>query len=184
MKQPSLLTARLSLRPAASNDLVRLRAIWSEPGVRRFLFDDSEVSRKLAKSVLAACLECAELGHGLWLVYSKDQGELLGCVGLVPVKAAAEFEPALAGQLEVLASFSSAHWHRGYAREALSAVLTHAFGALELSTVAAVNDVPNVASERMLRALGFEALSEVPGPKHSMRTYTLQRSAWLREHDA
>lgn len=183
MNQPALDTSRLALRQAASHDLPRLHALWSQPEVRRFLFDDHEVSLELAQSVLTSCLACAGSGYGLWLVHPKGEGELLGCVGLLPVTTVAEYEPALAGLLEVLAAFSAAYWRKGYAREALSAVLEHAFGTLQLPVVAAANDVPNVASEQMLRALGFEVLSEVPGPKYRMRTYRLERDVWRRRHD-
>ena len=180
MNQPSLYTSRLTLGPAGSQDLEQLHALWSQPEVRRFLFDDQDVSLELAQSVLDSCLKCAVSGYGLWLVHPKDDRELLGCVGLVPTTTAAEHEPALSGLLESVASLEAAHWHKGYAREALAAVLTHAFNALELPKVAAVNDVPNVASERMLNALGFQVLSEVQGPRHRMRTYTLERRAWGR----
>jgi len=159
-----------------------MHALWSLPEVRRFLFDDTDVPLELAQSILDSCLACAPSGHGLWLVHGKESRELLGCVGLMPATTAAEHEPALAGTLEVLAALAPAHWHRGYAREALSAVLTHAFDALDLPMLSAVNDVPNVASERMLRALGFQLLSEVQGPKYPLRTYTLRRSAWQRRH--
>ena len=166
------------LSPAESRDLEALHALWSEPEVRRFLFDDQDVSLELARSILDSCLECAASGHGLWLVYPKDDRELLGCVGLVPTTTAAEHEPALAGVLELVVSLGAAHWHKGYAREALAAVLAHAFGALEVTKVAAVNDVPNAASERLLSALGFQVLSEVQGPRHRLRTYTLECGAW------
>lgn len=178
MKQPLLHTSRLTLRPAVSQDLMRLHALWSQPEVRRFLFDDQNVSLELAESVLDSSIECSAAGYGLWLVHGQEHDELpLGCVGLVPTMTA-EYEPALAGLLEVLAAFEVSHWHKGYAREALSAVLEHAFRMLDLQMVAAANDVPNIASERMLTALGFQVLSEVQGPKFPLRTYTLERAAW------
>ena len=177
-RQPLLQTSRLTLHPAVSQDLKRLHVLWSQPDVRRFLFDDRDVSLELAKSVLDSCLAYATSGYGLWLVSLKQQSELLGCVGLLPTSTAAEYEPALTGLLEPLASFAPAHWHKGYAHEALFAVLAYAFGSLDQSKLTAVNDVPNLASERMLKKLGFEMLSEVQGPRFRMRTYTLERSAW------
>ena len=176
--QPVLHTTRLTLSPAGRQDLQQLHALWSQREVRRFLFDDQEVSVELARSVLESCLECAASGYGLWLMHSVERSELVGCVGLVPVSTAAEYEPALAGLLEPVVSLGTEHWHKGYAREALSAVLDHAFGVLELPRVAAVNDAPNVASERMLNAVGFQMLSEVQGPKFRIRTYTLDRARY------
>jgi hypothetical protein len=37
--------------------------------------------------------------------------------------------------------------------------------------VAGVTDVPNIASDRMLRRAGFTVLSECAGPRHPLRTY-------------
>jgi len=56
--------------------------------------------------------------------------------------------------------------------------LGYSFDALGLAAVAAVNDVPNVASEKMLLKAGFRSLSEVEGPKYRLRTYILERKAW------
>jgi RimJ/RimL family protein N-acetyltransferase len=184
INQPTVQTLRLALLPAGPGDLQALHALWSQAEVRRFLFDDQDVSMELAASVLAACLECATSGYGLWLMYRKDDGVFLGCAGLTPAATVAEHEPALAGLLEVLVALEPAHWHRGYAHEALSAVLSHAFGTLDLPKVAAVNDVPNVASGRMLDALGFRMHSEVEGPRHRLRTYLMERNSWAGRNDA
>jgi RimJ/RimL family protein N-acetyltransferase len=66
----------------------------------------------------------------------------------------------------------------GYANEALTALLDYAFGELRQTTVAAVNDLPNTASERMLLRLGFVPRCEVQGPRCRLRTYRLASSAW------
>ena len=43
----------------------------------------------------------------------------IGCVGLMPAAAAAEYDPSLAGAIEPLVAFAPAAWHRGYATEDL-----------------------------------------------------------------
>lgn len=179
VSQPYLYGERLTLQPVKSTDVISLRELWSQPEVRRFLFDDQSVSLELAESLVGAALACAPLGYGLWLVYLADEPELLGCVGLMPATTASEFEPGLSGLLEPLAAFAADHWHQGYAHEALSEVLTYAFETLEQACLCAVNDVPNAASERMLKRLGFEVLSEVQGPKYRLRTYRLQSNNWV-----
>ena len=179
MNQSLLHTKRLILQPARSSDVNVLQFLWSQPEVRRFLFDDQEVSYELAERVLSSALECAPNGYGMWLVYLQNQTELLGCVGLMPATTAAEYEPALDGLLEPLAAFSAVHWHKGYAGESLTKVLDYAFNSLDQSRLCAVNDVPNKASERMLKKLGFDALSEVQGPIDRLRTYQLQRDSWV-----
>ncbi|TQV70674.1 GNAT family N-acetyltransferase [Exilibacterium tricleocarpae] len=179
MRQPILRSKRLTLQPAKSNDVIPLQALWSQPEVRRFLFDDRDVSFELAESVLGSALACAPSGYGLWLVYLENQPEILGCVGLMPATTAAEYESGLAGLLEPVVALAAVHWHKGYAQEALSEVLTYAFDRLQQPCLCAVNDVPNVASERMLKKLGFDILSEVQGPKYRLRTYQLPHSSWM-----
>ena len=178
MCQPPLETLRLTLRPNVALDLSELHGLWSDPEVRRFLFDDREVSLELAKSVLDDCLPYGMVGYGLWMMHLKPNREVVGCVGVVPAKTSANHEPALSGLLELLVSLAPLHWHRGYAQEAASALLTHVFDTLGESVLAAVNDVANIASERMLKKLGFKLLSEVKGARFPLRTYTLRRRDW------
>ncbi len=175
MNQPTLYSKRLILQPAQSEDAVSLQALWSRPEVRRYLFDNKDVSLQLAESVLNSALDCASSGYGMWLIYQPHQTELLGCIGLMPAETAAQYEPTLAGLLEPIVALAVEHWHKGYANEALAKVLTYAFETLEQPSLCAVNDVPNVASERMLKKIGFTIVSEVQGPEYKLRTYLLQR---------
>jgi RimJ/RimL family protein N-acetyltransferase len=175
MPQPSLVTDRLVLRPATVSDVSVLRSLWDQPKVRRFLFDDQPVSEQLAASVLEDCLACSSGGHGLWLIHLSEKPVFTGCAGLIPATVAAQYEPRLKGLLEPLAALQPTYWRRGYATEALAALINYAFTHLQVSELAAVNDIPNVASNRMLERLGFTVLSEVSGPKYEMQTYRLAR---------
>ena len=174
---PTLTTDRLSLRPASPDDLDALQPIWNDADVRRYLFDDEPVPHDRAEAVLADCLALPD-GRGLWSVRLSGTDDVIGCVGLLPVGTAAEHDASLAGAVEPLAAFAPAAWGRGYATEALLAVLRYGFDGLGLPFVAAVNDVPNVASDRLVRRLGFEATGECDGPKYRLRTYRLTPEAF------
>ena len=173
--QPTFETTRLTLVPAAASDLETLWALWSDREVRRFLFDDQEVSRELATEVLSGLLAAAPRGLGLWLARERASAAAIGCGALMPVGNAAEYEPALAGLVEPMAALHPAWWGRGYATEALRALVDHAFGALDLPRIAGVTDVPNEASHRMLLRLGFILRGECAGPHYRLRTYMLDR---------
>lgn len=172
-QQPVLRTDRLTLRPARSADGHTLHRLWDDPLVRRYLFDDMLVTQDAAAALLAKCLRHAGEGCGLWLILAGADQEVVGCAGLLPATVAAQFEPRLAGQCELLAALRPSAWHRGYATEALAALRDHAFGTLRLPALVAVNDLPNQASARMLRRLGFSLLSEVAGPAARLQTYQL-----------
>jgi RimJ/RimL family protein N-acetyltransferase len=173
--QPTLLTVRLALDPAGADDLDALWALWTDPDVRRYLWDDRVVARHEAEAVLADCAGLAPGGLGLWMLRPRRDGgarpAALGCAGLLPVGAIAAAEPRLAGLVEPVVALAPAAWGRGYAAEALGALLGHATGALGLARVAGFTDAPNAASDRMLRRAGFRPLGEVPGPRHRIRTY-------------
>jgi ribosomal-protein-alanine N-acetyltransferase len=172
---PHLITARLNLRPATLGDLDTLWALWAEPDVRRFLFDDVPVTRERAAEILGHCMQAAETGLGLWVARLRDTETVIGCVGLMAASTAAQYDPRLVGAIEPLASFSPSMWGHGYATEALDAVVRYAFEQLGLSQLAAVNDAPNEASDRLVKRLGFEVTGECDGPRYRLRTYVLTR---------
>lgn len=183
MRQPTLTTARLTLTPAAPSDLEELWAIWREPDVRRYLFDDAPVSRARASEVLDSCLGVTDRGLGLWVVRQRDVPEFLGCVGLVPTLSA-DHAPALAGSIEPLASLSPRFWRRGYAVESLRALVEYAFRELGLPRLAGVTDLPNAASHRMLTRLGFAVIDECQGPCHRLRIYRLESGGSMTDRSA
>ncbi|MGZ8470669.1 MAG: GNAT family N-acetyltransferase [Gemmatirosa sp.] len=176
--QPTLATTRLVLRPAQASDLDALWALWTGPEVRRFLWDDRRIARDEATATLADCLALAPRGLGLWLLAPRDDdARTIGCAGLLPAGTAAEHEPRLAGLVEVLVALAPDAWGHGHATETLAALQAHAARTLGLSQLAAVTDVPNVASDRMLRRAGFAVLGGTTGPRHPLRSYVWDAAA-------
>jgi [ribosomal protein S5]-alanine N-acetyltransferase len=178
--QPDVDTTRLRLRPAQRSDLDMLWALWVDPDVRRFLWDDRAITRDEAAATLDDCVALGAKGLGLWIVAPRAEGgaaEPIGCAGLQPVSVAVRYEPRLAGLVEPLVALAPRAWRRGWAHEALAALIAYASARLGLGTLAAVTDVPNVASDRMLRRAGFIPLGETPGPRHAIRTYLREAGA-------
>jgi len=156
-----------------------LHGCWNHPDVRRYLFDDYVVTQAMAQGLLDHCLAVQNDGLGLWMVSLRDEDTFIGCAGLNPVGIAAHYEPRLAGLLEPLVALDPQYWHGGYAREALRELLDYGFITLDRPTIAAVNDAPNLASERMLLKTGFSLLSQKPGPRHPLCTYTQDTPHWI-----
>jgi RimJ/RimL family protein N-acetyltransferase len=186
--QPTLTTPRLALRPVEPSDVDALWSLWTDADVRRFLWDDRAITRDEAAATVNDCVSLRDQGLGLWMIEtgaganpSPDrQPAAMGCAGLLPVSTAAEYEPRLAGLVEPLVALVPNVWGRGYAHESLSALVTYAATTLGLSRLAGVTDVPNTASDRMLRRAGFVVLGETPGPRHALRTYLWEASAASR----
>jgi RimJ/RimL family protein N-acetyltransferase len=147
-------TEQLMLQPCTLDDLDAVHLLWTDPDIRRYLFDDRTISRQEASDFLAASDESfAQHGYGLWLFFEHpgdaDGGQRLtiaGFSGLLPVP---DQPPSLVfGTRPQL-------WGRGYAREATAAVLRYVFDELGLEQVVADVDEPNTASIRTLESLGM-----------------------------
>lgn len=174
---PTLATPRATLVPATPDDVDALWALFTDPVVRRFLWDDEIVARdRVAETVAAAAQQNAE-GRGLWTLRLLGADAVVGCVALLAVGAAAEFEPRMAGGVEVLVALVPAAQHRGHATEALRALIEYAFRALPIDALHAAVDVPNEASHRAMLRAGFGVLGESDGPRHRLRSYRLPRPA-------
>jgi RimJ/RimL family protein N-acetyltransferase len=169
--QPRFVTARLRLAPAGDEDVDALWALWTDPQVRQFLWDDEIIDRERARSTVRDSAALASRGLGLWTIELADDGALVGCAALVPVGTAADYFPTIAGAVEPLIALAPTHWGRGYASEALTTLVAYAADTLRLDRVVAVADVPNAASDRLLRRTGFVFCAETDGPRYRLRHY-------------
>lgn len=88
------------------------------------------------------------------------------------------------GRAELGYVIGRAHWRQGYAGEALRALLTHAFEVLHLRRIEAEVNPDNLASNALLRALGFvhEGLLRerwvAKGRAYSVNVYGLLAHDW------
>ena len=141
-------TARLLLRPCTLEDLDALHRFWTDPEVRRYLWDDQVISREQAETMLQRSLASFRThGFGLWIVYCAGEEAMVGFCGL-----------SLTGdppQVELLYGIAPSLWGQGLATEAARAVLRYGLEALRLVRIGAGADVPNVASVRVLEKLGM-----------------------------
>lgn len=160
-----LTTARLALTPAGPADLATVLAHWRDENVRRFLFDDELLAEAEVAAILAASeADFAARGYGLWLV--RDQGALVGTVGLRPLDDLG---------IEVTYSLDPSAWGLGYATEMAHVVIDHAFTTVGLTEVLAEIDEGNVGSRRVVEKLGMVPFATVPGVLGPMIRYRLAK---------
>lgn len=173
--QPILETARVRLRPAAETDLEDLWTLWTAPRVRQFLWDDVVIERDQARETIRDLAALGPQGLGLWMVVRRDTTSgVVGCAALLPVGTAAKYYSPIAGAVEPLVALAPGVWHQGYALEVLRALLEYATKTLRLDRLVAVTDVPNIASDRLIRRAGFVPCAETDGPRHRLRHYSLE----------
>jgi ribosomal-protein-alanine N-acetyltransferase len=172
---PTLETARAVLAPATESDVDALWSLFTDPVVRRFLWDDVVISREQAAATVASAAEQNARGLGLWTIRPRDDGSTAGCVALLPAGSAAEFDPRMQGGVEVLIALAPRAQHRGLATEALACAIAYAWRVLAVDALWASVDVPNEASHRAMLRAGFALLGETDGPRHRLRSYRLAR---------
>lgn len=168
---PVLATPHLRLRAAAPADVEAVWRLLVLPEVRRFLCDDAVLPREAVAGIVAECLALAPAGMGMWI--AERGGAMVGLASLKAVpRVLVDLIPALDGQMEPAIALHPECWGQGLAGEALGAVLEHGFGTLALPRVAAICDVPNTASARMLARAEFRGTGEHPGLHYRLLSWT------------
>ena len=151
-----LSTARLVLRPFAASDVPAYAAIRANPENVAMLPGGPEAAARAAADAhrLVSAWAAARPGAAPWAVEAREDGRLLGHLGLRPL-------PELGGETELLYMLDSAVWGRGLATEGGAAALRAAFGPLGLRRVIALARPENAASLAVMRKLGMEREGEM-----------------------
>lgn len=148
----TLETPRLLLRPLIAEDVDWLAALFVDPEVNRFLWDDTtepEQARKNAEAVIRFDLIRPQFGH--WAIEDKVTGMVHGWTEL------SKLSPGWGESDEIALSYvlRRLSWGHGIATEAAGRLLQHAFENLGLEKVMAVITAGNTGSRRVLEKLGM-----------------------------
>jgi RimJ/RimL family protein N-acetyltransferase len=92
-----------------------------------------------------------ERGYGLWAVELTGRAPFVGCVGLLELRGELPFAPGV----EIGWRLARPWWGRGFATEAASAAIAHAFTELALSELVAYTARRNLRSRRVMQRLGM-----------------------------
>jgi [ribosomal protein S5]-alanine N-acetyltransferase len=138
-------TKRLTLRPLALSDAEALLEAFGDEETMRYwahgpVTSLEEMQRRVARFVTVEGLPDA------FAVAERDGGPAIGRVSLYDFR----YGGAEAGYV-----FSRKVWGKGYAREALGALLDYAFGERRLHRIALDIDPENTASIRLAQRMGF-----------------------------
>ena len=142
-----LTTRRLLLRTFRRDDLPHYAALNADPEVVRYL--GGGLSRQHSDEIAEWANEVHEAeGIGLLAVERRADGTFIGMCGL-------HHQESYPDDVEVGWRLAYEHWGQGYATEAATAWLDHAFGPLGLPRVISITDPPNVRSLAVMRRLGM-----------------------------
>ncbi|MCC5888169.1 MAG: GNAT family N-acetyltransferase [Gammaproteobacteria bacterium] len=163
-------TERLRLTPFTMDHLDALHALWTDPDVRRYLWDGEVISRERAAEVIADSeRNFAQRGFGFYamLLGSDDstdvavrENEVVGFCGY------RVFEDS--GEPELLYGILPRYWGKGLVTEAGHAVIRDGFERNGFSRIIAATDTPNQSSVKVMQRLGMVFLKR--GKFHGLDT--------------
>ena len=140
-------TARLRLRPFVQDDLDALHRLWTDPEVRRYLWDDEVISKERAQVEIDRSLASfGSYGFGYWIVSHVGDGVPIGFCG---IRGGGE-DP------EIVFGIAPGYWGQGLALEAVRAVLRYGFEQKNLPFIVGKADLPNLRSFRVMEKAGMK----------------------------
>jgi ribosomal-protein-alanine N-acetyltransferase len=152
-------------------------AMFSDPEVTRFLAGFGRPTEETFQTQLSArhAME-AELGYAMWAVEEKATGTFVGQIGLRP---AATMDPSAGAEIDLGYHLTRASWNKGYATEAVVAVLGHGFGSVGLGRVMAVALPENIGSWRVMEKAGmrYDGIAAYYG-LDGLKKYVAERGWW------
>ncbi|WP_432146825.1 GNAT family N-acetyltransferase [Streptomyces sp. bgisy084] len=140
----TITTSRLLLRPAEPTDVKEFTRLWTAPEARRFL------GGPVAEQELRVYQQHFANRPNVFAVTTRES---MTVVGSVLIDAASRF----GGRREVSYGLLPEHWGRGYAREAVAAVVDWALANIPSDdpSVIAITQKANVRSCQLLEAIGM-----------------------------
>lgn len=155
MMIPTLVTERLILRGHTPADLADSLALWTDPGVIRFIGGHTSSEHEVWQRLLRYAGMWALVGYGYWAITDRSDGRFIGEAGLADLKR--DISPPLGGVPESGWALDPAMHGRGLASEAMRAVLGWADTTLERPETCCIIDPANTVSVHLAGKLGYLA---------------------------
>jgi RimJ/RimL family protein N-acetyltransferase len=164
MTEPVILeTPRLRLRPPRLDDFEAMAALWADARVAQFIGGKPSTPEESWSRLIRYIGFWPALGFGYFAITDRQTGAFLGEAGL------ADFHRDIAPSLDDFAEAGWAlmpdAWGKGFAHEALTAILYWYSKTLDPRLVACIINPDNAASIRLAGKTGFrlKAVAEYKG---------------------
>lgn len=171
---PTLDTARLRLRAHGVDDFAACAALWIDPVVCRYTTGEPAPASRTWQRLLAYRGHWALLGFGYWAVEERASGRYVGELGFANFQR--NLGPDTDGLPEIGWALSPLAHGRGYATEALGAVLDWGDARFAEGTTFCIIHRDNAASLRVAAKLGYSTVIREPAAPESNRILARNRS--------
>ena len=161
-------TKRCVIRELTLEDMDGLFGLYEDEKISKFtesLFDreeETEYQRAYIENMYRY------FGYGIWLVFHKETGELIGRAGLEHREVGEELD------LELGYLIGTNYQRQGYATEVCKAILTYAKEEICASCINCFIEEGNVASIALAKKLGFTFLENFMENKKKMLRFHMQ----------
>ena len=151
MALPTIRTPRLVLRAVTPHDADALLHIFGDPELTRYWGHPALADRAAAEALVKEIQAGAASGELLqWGITLGETGDLVGTSTLASLDRRHR-------RAEIGAALAPEHHGRGYAEEAVRAVIDHGFRKLDLHRITADVDPRNAPALRLVERLGFRS---------------------------
>ena len=160
-------TERCVVRELTLNDLDALFELYGDGEIDKYT--DSLYPYEEEKEFQRAYIEnmYRYFGYGLWLVFSKDTGKLIGRAGLEHREYNGEIE------LELGYIIGTAYQGKGYATEVAEAIVAYAKENTGFERINTLIEEGNIPSENLSKKLGFSHVEDFESDGKIMHRYIL-----------
>lgn len=147
-----LRTGRIGFSKWGQEDIGLATELWGNAEVTRLIcasgkFSEDDIKERLNREILN------DRNHHVqyWPIFEIATDDLIGCCGL---------RPCAENGYEIGFHLRPKFWGQGYAKEAAGAIIDYAFTTLQAHRLFAGHNPNNIASQKVLKALGFTYIGD------------------------
>lgn len=155
---PIIETANLKLRAHTAQDFNALKTMWADPKVVEHISGIPSTEQQSWMRLMNYLGHWQLMGFGYWAIEEKISGAYVGEIGFADFKR--EIVPSISGTPESGWILSSAFHGKGYAREALKAILEWGDKNLAIKKTVCIINPENVRSILLAEKCGYKKVVE------------------------
>lgn len=151
-------TKRLGLRFITEEDYKFLKTIEKDQQVKKYFAEDTLTDEEIKESIEDCLKSCEQKKLPCFVIFNRKSNEFVG---------EAFFGQLTTGETKIAYLFHKRHWDKGYATEAVSALLDWAKEHIDAEYIFAYADEANKGSLNVMEKCGMEYYKTAPSESSS-----------------